>query len=111
MPINMFHRLTLAGLLAVSVLGAACTQMPTEKQGVSDLRPQISFKVSEERLLAARVQVDGLEMGAVGDFIDGTNSLKLVSGTHVLRVSLQGNVLLEERFYSGDGVNRSFAIR
>ena len=37
----------------------ACTQMPTEKQGVSDMRPQISFQIERSDLASAEVLVDG----------------------------------------------------
>lgn len=88
-----------------------CVQMPTEKQSISDLRPQISFKVADERLLTARVQLDGLDAGQVSDYIDGVSSMRIRPGTHIVRVTLNNSVLLEEKFYLGDGVNRTFVIR
>lgn len=100
--------LVLLGLLLISV--TACVQMPTEKQGVSDLRPQISF-VAESRHYDATVYVDNVQMGRVGDFIDGTSALRVLPGTHSLRVAAGGTVLLDEKFYVGDGVSRSFVIR
>jgi hypothetical protein len=90
---------------------SGCVQLPTEKQSISDLRPQISFKVGDERLLAARVQLDGLESGPVSDYIDGISSMRIRPGTHLVRVTLGGSVLLEEKFYLGDGVNRTFIVR
>lgn len=100
--------LVLIGLLLIPV--TACVQMPTEKQGVSDLRPQISF-VAESRHHDAAVYVDNVPMGRVGDFIDGTSALRILPGTHSLRVAAGNTVLLDERFYVGDGVSRSFVIR
>jgi hypothetical protein len=97
--------------LAAAILFTACTQMPTEKQGVSDIRPQISFTAANEQVKAATVLIDGLPMGPVGSYIDGIASLRIVSGTHVLRVVLGNQVLLEQKFYVGDGVNRSFSIQ
>ncbi len=97
-------------LLAAGLTVGGCTQLPTEKQGVSDIRPQISFRPANEKLHMARVVVDGLDMGAVGDFIDGTSSLRLLSGTHILRIIVDGRPILEEKFYSGEGVNRSFTV-
>lgn len=88
-----------------------CVQVPTEKQSISDLRPQISFKVSDERLLVARVELDGLDAGQVSDYISGTSSMRIRPGTHVVRVTYGNSILLEEKFYLGDGVNRAFIIR
>jgi hypothetical protein len=101
--------------LMISVLAvfslSGCVQMPTEKQSISDLRPQISFKVSDERLLTARVQLDGLDAGQVSDYIDGVSSMRIRPGTHIVRVTFNNTVLLEEKFYLGDGVNRAFIVR
>lgn len=93
------------------VLVLGCTQMPTEKQSVSDMRPQISFKASNAQLYEARVVIDGLDMGNVGLYLDGASALRIVSGTHQLRVMQGPQVLLDEKFYAGDGVSRSFIIK
>ena len=50
-------------------------------------------------------------MGAVGNYLEGSASLRIISGTHQLRI-VQGNqVLLDEKFYAGDGVNRIFNVQ
>lgn len=101
--------------LMVSVLSlfslSGCVQIPTEKQSISDLRPQISFKVSDDRLLTARVQLDGLDAGQISDYVDGVSSMRIRPGTHIVRVTFNNTVLLEEKFYLGDGVNRAFVVR
>jgi hypothetical protein len=99
----------LAGLPVLGIYG--CTQMPTEKQGVSDIRPQISFKATDTQQHAARVIVDGLDMGSLGAYLEGIAALRIVSGTHQVRVVLGNQVLLDEKFYAGDGVNRTFLIQ
>jgi hypothetical protein len=97
---------SLAGVMALS----ACTQMPTEKQGISDLRPQISFKANDSRVHSARVMLNGLDMGAVASYLDGTASLRVLPGTHVLVLALGNQVIFQEKFYAGDGVNRTFVV-
>lgn len=101
--------------LAISIFAlsslSGCVQMPTEKQSISDLRPQISFKVNDDRLLSSRVELDGLDAGAVSDYLDGTSSMRIRPGTHVVRVTYGSSILLEEKFYVGDGVNRTFIVR
>lgn len=99
--------LGIAGLLVF----AGCTQMPTEKQGISDMRPQISFQAPDERVRNARVTIDGLEMGLVGNYVEGTSALRILPGTHLITVDLGGQVILHEKFYVGDGVNRSFVAK
>lgn len=101
-------------LIAISLMTlAACVQMPTEKQGVADLRPQISFKVdtANANTASSRIFVDGIDVGAASDFVDGVNSLKILPGTHQIKVVGNGGTLLEERVYIGDGVNKSFTLK
>lgn len=100
-----------AGVLLGSLLSEGCTQMPTEKQSISDMRPQISFKAEGGRAQSARVLVDGLDMGMVSDFIEGQAAVRVQTGTHIVSVTSGGNVLLEERVYLGDGVSRSFIVK
>jgi hypothetical protein len=104
--------LTLASALVLA-LTAACVQMPTEKNGTPDMRPQISFRMdpASSPLASGRVLVDNLDMGAAGDFVEGKNALKILPGTHQLRVVSNGQVVLDERFYAGDGANRSFVLK
>lgn len=100
----------LAALVAATLL-SACTQMPTERQGVTDLRPQLSFKITDETLRAARVLVDGLDMGAVGDYGEGVAALRILPGVHVIRVVLHGRTVIEEKLYVADGVNRTLRVQ
>lgn len=98
-----------AGLVSASL--TACTQMPTEKQSVSDMRPQLSFKFSDERMAIARVLVDGLDMGIVSDYQEDKAALRILSGIHIIRVELGGQPLIEEKIYAGDGVNRTILLK
>lgn len=110
----MSKTLTALGLkffLAVAVLVAGCTQLPTEKQTVSDMRPQISFKVQGDAALVARVLVDGLDLGSVGEFVDGIAALRVLPGVHKVLVTTGTTVLLDEKVYLGDGVSRSFIVK
>lgn len=107
---RLISRVFFAAAATIGVL-AACTQMPTEKQGVADIRPQISFKLEKDELAQAQVRINGLVMGQAGDFRDGQSSLRLISGTHHLQVLLGNRVVLDERFYVADGVNKSFILK
>lgn len=89
----------------------ACTQIPTEKQSIVDLRPQISFKVIDETLLNAALEIDGVNSGLVSEYLEGRGALRLRPGSHLVRVHYGSRVLLEERFYLGDGVSRTFLIK
>lgn len=103
---------TLGGLALLAAL-AGCVQMPTEKQSIVDQRPKISFSVAGDvqRVASARVLVDELDMGTVGDYLDGQANLRVLPGSHVIKVQSGANVLLLERAYLGDGVTRPFHLQ
>ncbi|HTN65023.1 MAG TPA: hypothetical protein VL051_02405 [Burkholderiaceae bacterium] len=103
--------LIVAASLGSSLVISGCTQMPTEKQSVSDLRPQISFSANDIQLHGARVILDGLDMGIAGNYLEGSSALRVLSGTHVLRIVLSNQIILEEKFYVSDGVNRTFILK
>lgn len=96
-----------AALLALS----ACVQLPTEKQGAADLRAQVSFQLQSDRAQGAVVLIDGLEAGRAGDFSEGVAALRVLPGSHRLQVIADGVPLLDERFYIGDGAQRTFTVR
>ena len=105
--------------LAVAVMACAlpiltaCVQFPTERQSVVDMRPQLTFRfdAADIRMNEARVFVDALDAGRMGDFADGTGSLRVLPGTHIVKVVSGAEVLLEERAYVADGVVRPFVVK
>lgn len=103
-----------AAMLACSLsILTGCIQYPTEKQSVVDMRPQLTFRfdVADARMSEARVFVDTLDSGRMGDFADGIGSLRVLPGTHIVRVVSGSVVLLEERTYVADGVVRPFIVK
>lgn len=110
----MIRRLRFVVLVAASCAAlSACVQYPTEKQQVVDQRPQLSFVVDEgnAEITAARVLVDGLDVGPVGSFVQGRAALRVLPGTHIIRVQTSSTVLLEQRVYLGDGVAQALIVK
>jgi hypothetical protein len=107
--------ITIKHLIGASLFAllAACVQYPTERQSVVDQRPQISFRfdANDARINDARVLVDGLDSGRVADFADGRGALRVIPGTHVVKVVIGASVILDERVYLGDGVSRPFVVK
>lgn len=98
-------------VLVGTLLSSGCTQMPTEKQSISDMRPQISFRAEGGSAQNAQVFVDGRDVGMVSEFMEGKAAMRVLPGMHIVSVSSGGSVLLEERVYLGDGVSRSFLVK
>jgi hypothetical protein len=110
----MNHRaILIAVTIGVLACVSGCVQFPTEKQQVVDQRPQLSFVVDDANTEAAsaRVFVDGLEVGTVGSFVQGRAALRVLPGTHVVRVQSANGVLLEQRIYLADGVSQSLIVK
>ena len=102
----------LAGLSLVAVL-VGCVQLPTEKAGIADMRPQISFRVANEdpSLQGARVYVNGLDAGQVGDYADGKAALRILPGRSTIKVTAGSRTVIDEQVYLGDGVGRTFLVK
>ncbi|MFZ6848708.1 hypothetical protein [Undibacterium sp. RuRC25W] len=110
----MNKRVSLGMLLSVTLFVgglSGCVKMPTEKQTIVDQRPSVSFEINSESLKTAQFFVDGQNFGTVGEFVEGVATVRILSGTHNLRVVFGDNILLNEKFYVGDGVHRSFIIK
>ena len=111
MVTKKFIAASLLSLALAALVG--CVQYPTERQSVVDLRPQISFRFdpADARMNEARVLVNGLDSGRLGDFLDGKGALRILPGTHGIQVVSGSDVLLNERAYLGDGVARPFIVK
>lgn len=96
---------------ATTVL-SACVQLPTEKQQSVDLRPQISFTLSTSSPAQGDLEVfiDGLPMGRVSNFLSGQQALRVLPGSHVVRIVSGGTLIKEERIYVGDGMTKVIAV-
>ena len=99
-----------AVLLALVAVG--CTQFPTEKQGTVDLRPQISFKVSnpDSPSLDAHVYVNGLDGGLVRDYLEGRAALRVLNGTNRIKVARGDRVFFDANVFAGDRVSKSLIL-
>lgn len=105
------NNLKILAILTMTILTVAgCVQMPTERQAVVDMRPQISF-IAEPQVGEALIYIDNVPVGKVREFLDGRAALRVVPGSHDIRVVHGSQTLLQERFYIGDGVSKSFVVR
>ena len=89
---------------------SGCTQWPTEKQSILDMRPGISFKAQNPELLNGKVILDNLDMGMARDYQEGSAMLRILPGPHLLVISLNGQKIFEEKIFASDGVYQTFLI-
>ena len=100
--------------LAIASLSVSCVQMPTERASIVDTRPQISFRVIGDAA-SMRVFIDGLDMGPVASYLEGApeeagHALRILPGSHIVRVERRGSVIHEEKLYLGDGVSKVIQV-
>lgn len=100
----------MVSVLTCSAALTGCVQMPTEKQTIADMRPSISFKLTSDDTAKATVFVDGIEVGTVGNYLQGKDAVRILPGTHEIRVISNNKVLLHEKVYLSDGVNKTFIV-
>jgi hypothetical protein len=101
----------ISGFFLSLALITGCTQWPTEKQSISDLRPGISFKAQNTAMLEGRVVLDGLDMGQAKDYQEGVAMMRVLPGPHILNVTFNGQKLLDEKIFTSDGVNQTFLLQ
>lgn len=104
--------LTVTAATSTTLLGlAGMTQLPADLLGGLDLRPQLFFDVRSPRAQSAVVLLDDLDVGRAGTYIEGATALQVTAGLHHLKVDADGLIILDERFYIDDGVQRTFVVR
>jgi hypothetical protein len=105
---KVLSMLCMAVATAVGLGATGCVQMPTEQQRDVDLRPQLSFRVTQPTLdpQQLRIVIDGLPMGVVADYLEGKRALRIIGGTHLLQVMYGAQVVLEEKMYVGNGMTK-----
>ncbi len=94
----------------INVYVSGCTQLPTEKQSISDMRPGVSFKAQNSNLLEGRVMLDNLDMGQAREYQEGYAMMRILPGPHVLAIYLNGLKIYEEKIFASDGVNQTILI-
>lgn len=99
-------------LVAVFGLWLSACQMPSESVVVGESTAGVSFKLVESGNTASyEVYIDGLLMGNVADFLAGKAILKIVPGSHIIRVTNRGETVLEEKVYVAAGANKVMVVR
>lgn len=105
---NIFKLIFIFFIINACVSG--CTQLPTEKQSISDMRPGLSFKSQNIEFLEGRVMLDNLDMGQAREYQEGYAMMRILPGPHLLAIYLNGQKIYEEKIYASDGVNQTILI-
>jgi len=69
------------------------------------------FGSVNEELPSARVLVNGIDVGALGEFAFGTGALRVNAGTHRISVTFFDRVLFDQTVTVVDGERRKLNLR
>ncbi len=99
-------------LLVVVLLAAlvGCVKTPTTNTQVVDDRPGLTFELASNAAAGYELVIDGVSYGAVGQYQNDENVLKLVDGTHRIEVLNNGVSVLTQKVYLGAGTNRVIKV-
>lgn len=100
---------TLFIALGLMVL-VGCTQTPTKNTQTVDDRPGVAFSLQSESAERYELMVDGVSYGVVGQYLEGENLLRLVDGTHIIKLLSGGEVVFQQKVYLGAGVDRVIQV-
>ncbi len=97
--------------IAAITIMAGCVQLPTTESTTVDNRPQLTFKANTDSPLDDyRVFIDGLDNGSIAPFSDGTKSLRLLPGTHLVEIYKGDKLISSQKIYLGDGVTKEVIV-
>ena len=72
------------------------------------MRPGLAFKTSGA--LDAAIFIDGQNVGTVGQYLEGEALLRVLPGTHQVQVMRGSAMLVDQRVYVADGVNKTIRV-
>lgn len=96
-------------MLCASLMLTGCDYFPTTVQTV-DSRPMVMFKTTLDADVM-KVYVDTKYVGTVSEFLKDEAALRLVPGTHVIRIEKPDHTSQIEKFYVGDGVIKTIVVQ
>lgn len=99
----------LSAVALVLFLGAC--QMPTEQVVIGDNSAGLSFRLAGDTNAVYEVYVDGLLMGKAREFREGEAILRVLPGSHVVKVVSNGQVVMEDKLYVASGANKVLVVK
>ncbi|WP_075187808.1 hypothetical protein [Teredinibacter haidensis] len=105
-------KLIIISFCLTALLLTGCVKQPTTSEITVDQRPAISFIPASKGQKTAEfeVVVDSLVMGRANEFINGEAALKLLSGTHLIQLIRNNEVVFSSTIYLGDGAIKSLPL-
>ncbi|PKG40378.1 hypothetical protein [Psychromonas sp. Urea-02u-13] len=91
---------------------AGCVQMPTLESKTVDNRPQLTFSITgESNVSNYSVSIDNLDNGSIAPYTDTNEALRVLSGTHLIEIYKNNELISSRKIYLGDGVTKEIIIK
>lgn len=97
--------------LVVMALWLSACQLPSEEVVTGDNSAGVSFRIASDTDQTYEIYVDGLLMGKARDFQEGKAILKILPGSHIIKVVSHGQVVLEDKLYVAAGANKVLVVK
>lgn len=99
-------------LIAFIGLWLTACQLPSEHVVIGENTAGISFKLTNpDRGKNYQVYVDGLLMGNASDFMEGKALLKILPGSHIIKLMHNNKIVFQEKLYVASGANKTMVVK
>jgi hypothetical protein len=103
--------LSLIAALAVALLYGCVDAKPIETSTVVDERPVLMFNFeSPIPVEPVKIYINKLYMGDAQKYQKGQLGLKVIPGTQIIRLELNGSTILEQKIYLGRGLTKIITV-
>lgn len=92
-------------VIAIALTLIACSTPVTQVKSL-DLRPTLSITNAPN---GSVLQINGVTVGDAGRIASGKQAIALNPGTHHVVVTLNGQMLINEKIYLGEGLNKTLS--
>jgi hypothetical protein len=110
---NILRRARILGILLLFAPLMGCiSSKPVENSSVIDDRPVLFFNFENKKPPSSpvKIYVNDLYMGDAQNYLEGEQGLLVISGTHILKLQYQGEVIAEKKIYLGKGSGKTVPI-
>jgi len=98
-------------IILISAITGCSPTSPIQTSLITDDRPVIMFKFEDqEPKEPVNIYIDNLYMGDALKFKEGELGLKIISGTHALKVEHKNTIILEKKLFVGKGATKTINI-
>lgn len=96
----------------VIIISGCISTEAVKSSSVIDDRPMIKFEIEGTKNTdeAISIYINNLYMGNAQDYLSNDKYMKIIPGTHALRLETNNKVILSQKIYIGEGSTKTITI-